>query len=277
MNRSAGAVVTALLLAAAALLAAALGQSSAAAATGKANLGVTLSGSPHAVDPGETVTYTATVKNSGPNDATNVRLRDWIPGKATFASATASQGTCTGTRPVTCQLGTLAANASATVTITVTANKGGWMSDQARAFSDVRDPHPLNNVRVVRTLVRTDRANVGVAIAVSPRPAHVGQNVTYTLTVRNHGPSAATNVVAKDWLSAKTSFVSSSASQGSCTGSRPVVCSLGTLASGSSATVTIVASVNQTGDLRDEARAHSDLPDPAPFDNVRFAFVKAVS
>ena len=275
MSRRAGATATAVVLAAAALFAAMLGQSSAAAATGKANLGLTLGGSPHAVDPGQTVTYTATVRNAGPGDATSVRLRDWIPGKATFGSTTASQGSCTGTRPVTCQLGALAANASATVTLTVTASKGGWMEDQARVFSDLRDPNPANNIRIVRTLVRADRANVGVAIAVSPRPAHVGQNVTYTLTVRNHGPSAATNVVAKDWLPAKTEFVSSSASQGSCTGARPVVCSLGSLASGSSATVTIVASVNQSGELRDEARAHSDLPDPAPFDNVRFAFVRA--
>ena len=277
MTRCVGTVATALLLAAAALFAATLGQSSAAAATGKANLGVTLSGSPHAVDPGQTVTYTATVKNQGPNDATNVRLRDWLPGKATFGSATASQGSCSGTKPVTCQLGTIAVNGSATVTLTVTADKGGWMSDQARVFSDLRDPRPANNVKAVRTLVRTARANVGVAVAISPRPAHGGQNVTYTLTVRNHGPSSATNVVAKDWLPAKTAFVSSSASQGSCTGTRPVVCSLGTLSSGSSATVTIVASVSQAGELRDEARAHSDLPDPAPFDNVRFAYVKALS
>jgi uncharacterized repeat protein (TIGR01451 family) len=277
MTRRAGVVATTLLLAATALVAATLGQPSAAAAPGKANLGVTLSGAPHAVDPGQTVTYTATVKNAGPNDAANVRLRDWIPGKASLGSATASQGSCTGTRPITCQLGAVAANASATVTVTVTANKGGWMEDQARVFSDMRDPHPANNIRVVRTLVRTDRANVGVAIAVSPRPAHVGQNVTYTLTVRNHGPSSATNVVAKDWLPAKTAFVSSSTSQGACTGTRPVVCSLGTLASGSSATVTIVASVTQSGEIRDEARAHSDLPDPAPFDNVRFAFVRALS
>ena len=277
MTRRAGAVATALLLAAAALFAATLGQSSAAAATGRANLGVTLSGSPHAVDPGQTVTYTATVKNAGPDDATNVRLRDWAPAKATFGSATASQGSCSGTRPVTCQLGTLAANASATVTVTVTADKGGWMEDQARVASDQRDPHPVNNIRIVRTFVRTDRANIGVAIAVSPRPAHVGQDVTYTLTVRNHGPSSATNVVAKDWLPAKTTFVSSTSSQGSCTGTAPVVCSLGTLASGSSATVTVVASVSKAGELRDEARAHSDLPDPAPFDNVRFAFVRAVS
>jgi uncharacterized repeat protein (TIGR01451 family) len=275
MTRRAGAVVAVLALAGA-VAAMTLGQASARAATGRANLGLTLTGSPHAVDPGQTVTYTATVHADGPDAAADVRLRDWLPGKATFVSATATQGTCSG-RPVLCQLGSLAAGTSATVTITVTAAKGGWMTNQARVWSDQRDPRPFNNVRQVRTFVRTERADVGVSVAVSPRPAHVGQSVTYTLTVRNHGPADATAVVLKDWLPGKTTIVSSTASQGSCSGTRPVVCSLGTVTAGQTATVTVVANVDHTGELRDEVRVHSSLPDPAPFNNVRFAYVRALA
>ncbi len=277
MTRRVGAIVAVLALAASAAVAVTFGQATARAASSRVNLVLTLTGSPHVVDPGQTVTYTATVRNNGPDTATGVRLRDWIPAKADFVSATAAQGSCTGLRPVACSLGSLASSTSTTATITVTARRGGWMVDQARVWADQRDQHPFNNVRIVRTFVHPTRADVGVTIAVSPRPAHVGQNVTYTLTVRNHGPASATGVVARDWLPEKTTFVSSSASQGSCSGTRPVVCSIGTLAPGATATVTVVAGVNKAGLLRDEARVRSDLPDPAPFNNIRFALVRATA
>ncbi len=263
--------------AAAAVVAFTFGQASAQAATGRADLVLTLSGSPRVADPGQSVTYLATVLNNGPDTASDVRLRDWIPAKAALVSATSTQGSCSAGRPVVCQLGTLGNGASATVTVTVTAERGGWMVDQARVWSDQRDPHPFNNIRVARTFVHPIRADLGVTIAVAPRPAHVGQDVTFTLTVRNHGPASATNVAVRDWRPARTTFVSSSTSQGSCTGAQPVVCSLGILTSGQTATVTVVAAVSQPGVLRDEARVRSDVPDPYRFNNVRFAFVRALT
>lgn len=72
------------------------------------------------VDPitaGSTLTYTIMVTNSGPSDAQNVIITDTLATGTSFQSATAS---CTATATqVFCNLGTITANASTTVTIVV--------------------------------------------------------------------------------------------------------------------------------------------------------------
>ena len=46
---------------------------------------------------GDTVTFTVTLSNQGPNTATGVIVQDLLPAGLTFVSATASQGTYNGT------------------------------------------------------------------------------------------------------------------------------------------------------------------------------------
>jgi uncharacterized repeat protein (TIGR01451 family) len=94
-----------------------------------------LSGSgPTTASSGGTSKYTITVTNSGPLDATNVKLTDALPSGATFKSASSG---CTFTSPnVTCALGNLAVNASITITITVTWNTTGSVYDSATVTAD---------------------------------------------------------------------------------------------------------------------------------------------
>src|SRR5262249_13313897 len=84
-------------------------------------------------------------------------------------------------------------------------------------------------------------ADVAVTKPGSRSRVSVGGTVPWTETVTNNGPATATNVQLTDTLPAGSTFVSATASQGSCTGAAVVVCSLGSLAKGASATVTIVA------------------------------------
>ena len=67
---------------------------------------------------GDTVTYTLTVKNEGSAAANDVVVTDQLPDGVTFVSATAPCAEAAGT--VTCALGSLAAGATRTVTITAT-------------------------------------------------------------------------------------------------------------------------------------------------------------
>jgi uncharacterized repeat protein (TIGR01451 family) len=65
-------------------------------------------------------TYTVTVANPSSSSQTNVTLTDNPPPNAQSVSASPSSGSCSGSGPITCNLGTLAAGASATVTVNAT-------------------------------------------------------------------------------------------------------------------------------------------------------------
>ena len=58
----------------------------------------------------------------------------------------------------------------------------------------------------------------------------------------NNGPCDTTGVSTTDTLPGNMAFVSSTADQGSCSGTSTVTCSLGALSNSSTATVTIVVS-----------------------------------
>lgn len=96
-----------------------------------ADLAVTKSDSPDPVGIGNNLTYTVTVTNNGPATATGVTLTDTLPANVTFVSATPSQGSCTGTSTINCNIGTLNSGVSRTVTIVVTPTVAGGISNTA--------------------------------------------------------------------------------------------------------------------------------------------------
>jgi len=104
-------------------------------------------------------------------------------------------------------------------------------------------------------------------------PASPGRPLTYTVTVLNLGPDPADAVTLSDPLPAGTTFLSCTASPGSCAGPAPgtngtVTANLGTIAVGSRATVTITVNVTAPyGNLANTATASSTTPDPDPDNN----------
>jgi uncharacterized repeat protein (TIGR01451 family) len=95
---------------------------------------------------GSTITYTLTVNNAGPSPATNVVVTDTIASSLTLLTATPSQGSCSGTTTVTCNLGTLANLASATVTITArVVATSGTVANSATVSATESDPNGGNN------------------------------------------------------------------------------------------------------------------------------------
>jgi uncharacterized repeat protein (TIGR01451 family) len=112
-------------------------------------------------------------------------------------------------------------------------------------------------------------------------PAFVqsGGTITYVITVKNAGPANATNVTVNDPLPAGETLVSATPSQGTC--GDTVTCNLGSIASGGSATVTIVATVTAASGstICNTAKVSGDQPDPDTDNNssTTCAFVYAVS
>lgn len=113
---------------------------------GNADLSITKTASAPPYASGSPVTYTITVTDAGPTAAANTTVTDVLPAGTSFVSATPSQGSCSGTTTVTCNLGTLANGGSATVTLTVTLPSApGPVSNTATVTSANTDPNPGNN------------------------------------------------------------------------------------------------------------------------------------
>jgi len=109
---------------------------------------------PDPVLPGANASYSITVRNLGAYPASVIALRDELPAGSALVSASPTQGSCTGSGPVICHLGDLAAGASAGVTVVVTAPiTPGLITNVARASMAVRDVSPGNDAASETTWV----------------------------------------------------------------------------------------------------------------------------
>jgi uncharacterized repeat protein (TIGR01451 family) len=102
--------------------------------------------------------------------------------------------------------------------------------------------------------------------------ASTNANVIYTITVTNNGPTGASNVLVADTLPAGTTFVSTTTTQGSCSGTTTVFCGLGTLTTGSSATITLTIKMpSSPATVANTASVTASENDPNPANNTSTA------
>ena len=120
--------------------------------------------------------------------------------------------------------------------------------------------------------VSTSNADLGVAVT-APSSATTGSNTTYTATVTNNGPSAATNLTLQATLPVTGSVVSATPSTGSCSTSNGIVCNLAGLASGANATISIVVVQTAAGNGTVTAQVSGSENDPAAGNNQGSATV----
>jgi uncharacterized repeat protein (TIGR01451 family) len=117
-----------------------------------AGLVLTMIDVPDPVVAGELLTYTITVHNDGPSDATAVRVTDTLPAGVTFEAATTPD--CSPpSDTVTCDLAILPSGQSATWNITVRPLSAGSITNQATVSSPVTDRDPADNSWSVDTTV----------------------------------------------------------------------------------------------------------------------------
>ena len=138
-----------------------------ATTTPTSDLSITKTDSPDPVVPGEILTYTITVTNLGPSDATNVTVSDTLPIALISPVITPSQGSCSA---FPCNLGTIINSNSATITITspVDASTTGTISNSASVTSDVLDLVLTNNTASQDTLASS------TATSTPPEPVAPG-------------------------------------------------------------------------------------------------------
>jgi uncharacterized repeat protein (TIGR01451 family) len=228
---------------------------------------------------GGTITYTVTLTNNGPDDApSGVQVTDSLPAGLVYSASLTSQGTydnLTGLWDV----GSLAAGGSATLSITAQTAPGS-------AGSTIPNTATITAFTIPDTASGNDSATVNITVAAglnaelavtksvnNPFPLP-GDQITFTVTLTNNGPGAATGIGVLDIIPPGLTLVSHTPSQGNYASG---VWTVGGLAASGSATLTLLTQVNPGtgGSLITNTALISaaDQPDPNLLNNIAFANV----
>ena len=227
------------------------------------------------VDPvtaGTSLTYRLTVRNGGPSVAANVVINDTLPTDVTFVSAmfTTGTGDCahdgsTVGGEVVCSVALMAPGEIVSVEVVVDVSAdivdGADIINSASVSSGSADPNPADNTATENTLV-VAVADVGATKIASVASAVPGESISYTIRVRNNGPSQATDVVVTDDL--PPGLTVTDITGATCTGTTTLTCALGSLAPDQEVVITITADIDSgvAQSLLNTVEATSGTTDP---------------
>jgi uncharacterized repeat protein (TIGR01451 family) len=222
---------------------------------------------------GQSISYTLVVANAGPSTATSIQVTD-TPTNLTITNV--SGGGCAA---LPCTIASLGNGANVTINVTATIIAAGAFDNSATATPAESDPTPGNN---------TDSTGNGGTAAAAATPdvmivktgashfAGVNLPFDFTLAVTNNGPVTATGVTVSDALPAGFTLILATPTQGSCSGTTTVTCTLGTLLSGASATITLHGTLTTPGSLSNTATVTANETDSVPANNTSTATVIVV-
>ena len=236
---------------------------------------------PSTVARGNTITYTLTATNDGPDTATNVVVEDPIPSGLTFNSTASSVGCVQNGSNILCDNLTLLNGQSHSFTVafnvppTYTCN--GTILNQASVSTSATDPDPSNNQsQTISTTVQCPVNQADLQLTKSgPSTAVRGGTAVYTLSLTNLGPDTATNITVDDAIPAGMTF-NASLSDNRCVfnpqTANLVECSLASLTAGSTESFTITVDISPTATcnipLVNSASATSSAQDPNDANNT---------
>ncbi|MGE3488948.1 MAG: MBG domain-containing protein [Vicinamibacterales bacterium] len=213
--------------------------------TAEPNVTVTKSVSAASALPGGSLVYTIDYANTGNADAANFAISDVLPARTTFASATGG-GTNAG-NTVTWSLGTLAAGASSSVTVTVTLDAvfpaGTTTLSNVAVYATPDVPACTSGCTTPPVTTTVMAAPVlTVTKSVSAATALPGGSLVYTIGYSNTGDADATNVSLSDVLPARTTFASLTGPGAHAAGT--VTWNIGTVAVGDSGSVSVTVTLD---------------------------------
>jgi uncharacterized repeat protein (TIGR01451 family) len=233
------------------------------------DMAVSMAGSPNPVLVGGTLTYTISVTNNGPSDATGVVASNALPASVALTSATPSQGTTTIVgNAVLFNFGSISVGGAATATITVIPSAQGLITATATVTANQFDSQSANNTATVTTSV-SPSADLAVGFVGVPATIVLGNNLTYTINATNLGPNTATSVLISQILPPGATVVSSNSTPGTTLSQsgNTINCNVGILPSGSNVTMTVVVSISSNGIASSTATITGALADPNAANN----------
>jgi len=243
----------------------------------QADLSITLTDAPDPVVAGTNLTYTATVSNAGPSDATAVVVNLPTPTGTSFVSGTVSGGgSCAA--GISCSItGNMLPGTARTVSITVLVGAavldGTVINATATVTASSPDPIGGNNSFSTSTTVIA-RADLLIGLTSSVPQVLINVPVSFTATSQNLGPSNAQNVSITLTLTPDFRYTSLVASGATCTTPQigttgAIVCTwAGATAPGVTRTLTVVAFSNNLGTTAVNASSTSPTTDPVPNNNA---------
>jgi len=149
----------------------------------------------HMANVGDTVIFIIHLDNTGPNDASNVIVTDVLPVGLDFVSASDGGTYNPASRTVTWNLGTLAVGTrDITLTTTVNAQRAGIPEGIVNTVTETHNEYP-KQASATDEKIYVPKADIYVIITSSKNNPYVGEIITITFKVGNHGPDTAKKVV----------------------------------------------------------------------------------
>jgi len=133
------------------------------------------------------------------------------------------------------------------------------------------------NIGAVQGSSSSSSASLVITASASPTSVSPDQPVTDTFTVTNDGPDAAVGVTLNDPLPSGVTLVGSSASQGSCSGTTTVSCTIGLVTVGNPQTVSVVIAPTSTGQVSNTASVFETTANPNSANNSATATTTVTS
>ena len=152
---------------------------------------------------GDEITYTITVSNSGKINATNVVIRDILPEGLKFINAS-NGGVYDPVTGIITWILNITANSTVDLTVDVCVNKSGNITNTVN----------VGNKTSNCTIESGDIVDLEIHIVADKSEIYVGDNVVYTVTVINNGPSDAINTIANILIPNALSILSYNATKG---------------------------------------------------------------
>ena len=152
---------------------------------------------------GDEITYTITVSNLGKINATNVVIRDILPEGLKFINAS-NGGVYDPVTGIITWILNITANSTVDLTVDVCVNKSGNITNTVN----------VGNKTSNCTIESGDIVDLEIHIVADKSEIYVGDNVVYTVTVINNGPSDAINTIANILIPNALSILSYNATKG---------------------------------------------------------------
>jgi uncharacterized repeat protein (TIGR01451 family) len=201
---------------------------------------------------GRGLDYSVTVTNKGDGPARDTIIENTLPANSQFSSAS-DGGKMVGGKAVWI-LGTLAPNATKTVTMSLSASASGTYANAATAKAYCAAPVSANCSSEI-----TGIPAILLEVVDVEDPVQLGNNETYVITVTNQGSAQDTNIKIAVTLEGNQQYVSSSGTTtGTASGQTVNFAPLAVLGAKEKATFRVVVKNVKTGDVRFKVSMTSD-------------------